>query len=408
MPACVYRPLNARPGRHPGVPPGVHPGVDQRGVTLVELLVGVAIGLIAVLLITQVAILFDSQKRSTTSGADAQINGAVALHTLQRDLQAAGFGLTAGGGAGCLVRYKLLAEDRDEFRLTAAEIKNGDNGAPDELTIHSSAGKDFALPLKLKGHRRDATQFDLDGAIHHGIRKGDLLLAVPQNFSDTLWCNLFNASADRDNAALGVVKHETGTDGPWNHEGAANPGSLYAGSNSTEVNFPPGSHLLNIGVLRTRVYSIASDSLQRSTREFSVGSTNSATPAAEAIQPQIVDLQAVYGKDTNADRVADTWNTTAPTSPAEWAQIVAIRVAVVARSTQYEKQAVTVERPSADTCRSGPPATDTYPVWSPDGSTWTCLSVPGLDSTEADKPYTHYRYKVFETLVPLRNMLWQS
>ena len=100
MPACVYRPLNARPGRHPGV----RSGMDQRGVTLVELLVGMAIGLFAVLLITQVAILFDSQKRSTTSGADAQINGAVALHTLQRDLQAAGFGLTAGGGAGCLVR----------------------------------------------------------------------------------------------------------------------------------------------------------------------------------------------------------------------------------------------------------------------------------------------------------------
>lgn len=127
--------------------------MDQRGVTLVELLVGMAIGLFAVLLITQVAILFDSQKRNTTSGADAQINGAVALHTLQRDLQAAGFGLTAGGGAGCLVRYKLLAEGRGEFRLTAAVIRNGDDGAPDELTLHSSAGKDFALPLKLKGER---------------------------------------------------------------------------------------------------------------------------------------------------------------------------------------------------------------------------------------------------------------
>jgi type IV pilus assembly protein PilW len=406
MPACVYRPLNARPGRHPGVRPGVR--MDQRGVTLVELLVGMAIGLFAVLLITQVAILFDSQKRNTTSGADAQINGAVALHTLQRDLQAAGFGLTAGGGAGCLVRYKLLAEGRGEFRLTAAVIRNGDDGAPDELTLHSSAGKDFALPLKLKGHRRDATQFDLDGAIHHGIRKGDLLLAVPQNFSDTLWCNLFNASADRDNAALGVVKHEAGTDGPWNHEGAANPGSLYAGVDSTAVNFPPGSHLLNIGVLRTRVYSIAGNSLQRSTREFSVGSANTATPEAEAIQPQVVDLQAVYGKDSNADRIADTWNNTPPTTPAEWAQIVAIRVAVVARSSHFEKQAVTNERPNETACSSGPAATGNYPVWSPDGSTWACLSVPGLDSSEADKPYTHYRYKVFETLVPLRNMLWQS
>jgi type IV pilus assembly protein PilW len=161
-------------------------------------------------------------------------------------------------------------------------------------------------------------------------------------------------------------------------------------------------------VLRTRVYSIAGNSLQRSTREFSVGSANTATPAAEAIQPQVVDLQAVYGKDSNADRIADTWNNTPPTTPAEWAQIVAIRVAVVARSSHFEKQAVTNERPNETACSSGPAATGNYPVWSPDGSTWACLSVPGLDSSEADKPYTHYRYKVFETLVPLRNMLWQS
>lgn len=385
------------------------PVLHQRGVTLVELLVGVAIGLFAVLLISQVAILFDSQKRSTTSGADAQINGAVALHSLQRDLQSAGFGLTAGGGAGCLLRYKLLAEAPGELRLTAAVIRDGKDGAPDRLTLHSSAGQDFSLPIKIKGHRRDATLFDLEGAVHHGIRKGDLLLAVPQNYSDTQWCNLFNASADRDNAAPGVVKHETGSDGPWNHEGAANPGSLYAGLSSTDVNFPPGSHILNIGVLRTRVYSIAGDSLQRSTRDLSVSSSSTAMPAAEAIQPQIVDLQAVYGKDKiGADRIADTWDATEPASPAEWAQVVAIRVAVVARSTQYEKLPVTDERPSDAVCSSGPPATKTYPVWSPDGSTWACLSVPGLDSSEADKPYTHYRYKVFETLVPLRNMLWQS
>jgi type IV pilus assembly protein PilW len=218
MPASAHR--------HFGAGPRLRWRIRQRGVTLVELLVGVAIGLFAVLLITQVAILFDSQKRNTTAGADAQINGAVALHTLQRDLQAAGFGLTAGGGAGCQVRYKLLAEDVGTLTLTAAIIEDGKDGAPDRLTIHSSAGKDFALPLKLKGHRRDATQFDLDGAIHHGIRKGDLLLAVPKGFSDTgPWCNLFNASADRDSAALGVVKHEaSATDGPWNHEGAANPG----------------------------------------------------------------------------------------------------------------------------------------------------------------------------------------
>ncbi|MFM2347940.1 MAG: hypothetical protein RL654_2693, partial [Pseudomonadota bacterium] len=45
--------------------------VRQRGVTLIELMVGMVIGLLAVLVISQVAILYEGRKRTITSGSDA-------------------------------------------------------------------------------------------------------------------------------------------------------------------------------------------------------------------------------------------------------------------------------------------------------------------------------------------------
>ncbi|MDP3688915.1 MAG: prepilin-type N-terminal cleavage/methylation domain-containing protein, partial [Sulfurimicrobium sp.] len=63
------------------------------GFSLVELMVGMVIGLLATLVIMQVFSVFEGQKRSTTGGADAQTNGSVAIYTIQREASMAGYGL---------------------------------------------------------------------------------------------------------------------------------------------------------------------------------------------------------------------------------------------------------------------------------------------------------------------------
>ena len=52
------------------------------GFTLVELMVAMVIGLVTTLVITQVLAFSEGQKRTTTSGSDAQVNGSLALYTL--------------------------------------------------------------------------------------------------------------------------------------------------------------------------------------------------------------------------------------------------------------------------------------------------------------------------------------
>ena len=107
---------------------------------------------------------------------------------------------------------------------------------------------------------------------------------------------------------------------------------------------------------------------------------------ATPIYDNIAQLQVQYGKDLTNDGVVDVFDEATPVSSADWAAVLAMRVAIVARSGLYEKEEV-----SPATIRlwedSATPPTTTGPVW----------------TLTADE--RHYRYKVFQTVVPLRNMI---
>ncbi len=63
---------------------------SARGFSLVEIMVGLGIGLLTILVIMQLFADYEGQKRTTTSGADAQGNGQIALLTME--LRYCGFG----------------------------------------------------------------------------------------------------------------------------------------------------------------------------------------------------------------------------------------------------------------------------------------------------------------------------
>ncbi|HEX7113196.1 MAG TPA: prepilin-type N-terminal cleavage/methylation domain-containing protein, partial [Mizugakiibacter sp.] len=84
----------------------------QRGMSLIEIMVGVLIGLIGCVVIFQMYSVADARKRTIASGSDMDITGRLGLMSLERDLQLAGYGFgmaasptaTLGGTAlGCNV-----------------------------------------------------------------------------------------------------------------------------------------------------------------------------------------------------------------------------------------------------------------------------------------------------------------
>ena len=122
----------------------------SRGFTLVELMVGVLIGLIGTVVIFQVFAVSEGQKRTTSGASDAQQNGVYTLFQIERDARMAGFGLNHLPLLGCQTNGWAEATGQPiSFRLLPIQIGDGAAGAPDTITIAYGDADLFATPEKL-------------------------------------------------------------------------------------------------------------------------------------------------------------------------------------------------------------------------------------------------------------------
>ena len=362
----------------------------QRGFTLVELMVALAIGLLTVLVITQVMALAEGKKRTVSMGSDAQVNGALALFALQRDIEQAGYGATASPDAlGCTVTRKFDTGSSATFTLAPVVITDGGTGAPDTITVLQASTTGFSVPMVLTGvHLQTDNHFTVGSSL--GAVAGNMMIAVPQTQGAGMGCTLFSVTNDTSTAATTLsntnVPHTTGASAKWNQS------TIFPASGYTN-----GSYLLNMGAMVYRTYSVSSlNNLQVADLSLTDG-----TSPAQDLYPQIVNLQALYGKDTDGDGVVDTYDNATPTTNAGWLQVLAIRVAVVARSNQYEKDTVTSAAPQWNV---GAATTVTGPTTTTCNGTSKCIALKV--SQLAD--WQHYRYKVYDTIMPLRNVLWNN
>lgn len=356
-------------------------------------MIGVLIGLLASLAVTQVMVNAEGQKRSTTSGSDAQVNGALALRMLQRELAPAGYGFAAvPASLGCALTATFNGAPIAGFSSLLAPIvitPGAAAGDPDTIRVLASGKTSYSLPLRIVSPGYDpalaATKTQFPVATVRSVEgpsattPGDLMIAV---ISSTSPCEVFRVSADPDVTPV-VARAD---DDKWNLAGYPQA-------------YPEGSFLVNMGSFVDRTFSVntATSSLRQRTLKIAADSTPSFEVPVDLF-PNIVNLRALYGKDTNGDQVVDTWDNTTPAGNAQWQQVLAVRVAVVARSAQYEKDEVTFANPSWDV------GTAVAIIGSATCGASRCLPLK-VDSL-AD--WKHYRYKVFDTVIPLRNMLWNS
>lgn len=77
----------------------------QRGLSLIETMVGLTLGLLVTLIITQVWGVFESQKQRSISGSSAQASGLLALTELEQDIRSAGAGITEAAAFTCTSIY---------------------------------------------------------------------------------------------------------------------------------------------------------------------------------------------------------------------------------------------------------------------------------------------------------------
>lgn len=369
------------------------------GFGLVEIMVGIAIGLIGVLVMTQVGAVFEGHKRTTTSGSDAQTTGAIALYMVERDLRRAGYGLNVVSALGCEVKRKHDDEaSTDDLILTPVTIVNGANGLPDTIRFLASSKGGFSMPSKItKEHPPEATNVFLNTVL--GVANQDMII-LHEPGKD---CTLFQVTGIPNGT---VQVHHQNAGSNWNPPSG---GDIYPIDG-----FAIGASAINMGAIIDRTYSLdAASNLVLSDYSSSTNSTS-----AQPIANDIVQLQAQYGFDTRVgaqtDARVDTWSDTMidadgdgggaiPGDDGDLARIYAVRIAIVARSSLREKAQDdgTCNITTATGANSSAPA----PRWV---AANVALDVSRHPDGSANANWQCYRYRVFESVIPLRNLLWRE
>ncbi|MBP5997557.1 MAG: PilW family protein [Azonexus sp.] len=355
----------------------------QQGIMIMELMIGLLIGLLTTLAITVVLSVSEGQRRATMAGEDAQVSGALALHALQRDIRHAGYGLVANpAGLGCPINNQAVGGVAPPTVLAPVTItQNATAGLADTIRIFSSSKRGVSVPVFItENHGPGLTTFTVRSSF--SVAANDWLLVIPEVWATaTNQCTLFRATSV--NSTAGV---------PWT---VVNHADLTAYPPQPAAGYPAKSFLVNLGsTVSFRTYSISANNVLQVT-DFPSATAND-------VFPEIVNLRAFYGKDTDGNGAIDTYDATTPTTAAGWRQILGVRVALVARSTQYEKETVTTAGNVEWDVGTAISITGTVSCSS--GSGGQCLRIKVDHLTD----WQHYRYKVFDTLIPLRNVLWNS
>lgn len=348
------------------------------GFGLIEIMVGLAIGMIATVIMLEALSISESQKRTTTGAADAQSNGAISLFSMERDIRMAGWGLQGSAFLDCTEFYTYNtgtggAIDANSTPgsslLSVLEITEGGTN-PDSITIRhydDPSNQDFRFGISqiASAQATAAAPFVLRSATGCS-NVGDLIIVA-----DKLKCTLAQVSAV--NAATGAVSHDEGPAFPFNAPNAVLAAwPAHDGSSKAQC----------IPSLFTRTYSLDPTTYKLQLTEGG---------AAVDIAPNIMDVQAQYGIDSAAGGTTWVAATGAWANPsiAQIRQIKAARIAVLARSDTFEKPE------GSATCST----TDAAMIAGM--STWATFNT---GSFPADYPC--YRYKAYEINVPVRNVIW--
>ncbi|HXZ54147.1 MAG TPA: PilW family protein [Burkholderiales bacterium] len=413
---------------------------SSRGFSMVELMVAMLIGLIGMIIIFQVFEVSESIKRTTTSGGDAQQNGVIALYTMERDLKNAGMGINYTTLAGCSI------VGWDSKRATPAIPPLGQTLTLAPVVITAGAGTtnpdQFTVLYGSAGQAAGASPLSLDLKVAtdplaltnpFGYNPGDMLLLAEtpaKNCSLMEVTKVDSSGVYHDPAATYTVSTKGGTTtyAPrFNKAGGLgvtytavttkvfNLGNLYyIPPDSTEQIYSP--------VYNT--YAINNNSLTVTT-QFAVDGAGQ--PLTTVVADNIVHMRVLYGLDDgNNDGITAKYNAATKVAgdgivdrfvdaatfnaivPAPWAQVIAIRLAIVSRSAQPEKptQGLTAV---CDATPNEPWWTGTdYSINPLRYNTRLDLSATGDPSATSLDNWTCYRYRVFETTIPLRNWIWKS
>jgi type IV pilus assembly protein PilW len=360
----------------------------QRGASLIEIMVGIVIGMIAILVIYQVFAAAEGVRRNTTGAGDAQQNGLLSSFALGIELANAGNSIATAAQElyGCNnLPTAAAADPMTSTSVRPLPVLIADSGVadtPDEFRVFYSASRSLVVPIDLQKKVVSGEDVVVQSPLptaENSFRTNDMIVAI-------------NAGNQCTRAVV------TGVAGPDADGYVTLSNTVKDGAGIT---FTTDGKLLNLGpanrVQRVRYYVDPVKNVLYSQNLFDPDA------APVPLASGIVNMKLQYGIDTTNDGFIDRWVSagdadwgpaTMERVPASWddqqklmakvSQIKAIRIGIVTRSDQFDRDVTDDFKHTLFDCPSGGPCAEKIDVTAP----------------------KNWRYRVFETVIPLRNAIW--
>ena len=364
----------------------------QHGFSIIEIMVGVVIGMIAVLVIYQVFATSEGIKRNITAAGDAQQNGLLSSFMMGIELANAGNGLAVA--AQDLGTCTPAGNATDSLRPIPVLITDGGGaGNPDSFVIYYSVGRTFVSAATLTNTSVANAPYQVQSA--NGFKKGDAIVAIsnPSAIPPATGACYTSVITDTVPAAdaNGIVT--------ITHSGAP----VTIGASSTLFNLGPASLVQKVR------YDVANGSLRSTSLvDPATGAPDNGQPVNPLVS-NILNMKVQYGIDTVGDGLIHHWvPAIAGTAYGDWDvatlltapiatinRIKAVRIAMLVRSEQHDKDLAGLgfARTVFNDCADGGTC---YPV---------TFDIPAIAA--ATQPWG-WRYRVYETVIPLRNEVWNK
>ena len=394
-------------------PPVRRPQARVGGFSLVELLVSVLVGLLALVFATRLITGAEQNKASALGGSDSMQNGMLAMFSISGDAQQAGFGLNDPILVGCNTRfsdtggYQLGSAPRGATAtvrpLAPVVIESGGSG-PDRISLYSGSSMSGTGTLRVTSDYIGGTRLNVD-RVPYGFSSGDVVVVAPDNVGSAD-CALAQISDDPgEHAAPPEQQYVMVAGGAGFRYNNGSLGANYIGGTTRIFNLGPAKSLA------FHTWSVENGFLQLRSTDLAGSGGEPATVA-----DNIVSIKAQYGFDTRTGAafapqaglqvrrwsaaMIDADGDAIVGSAGDYQHIAALRIAVVARSAARE-------RAGADgACSASTAKPVVFASAVPQGVAAVPVTVE-VAADENDTAWRCYRYRVFETIVPLRNAGWR-
>jgi type IV pilus assembly protein PilW len=467
----------------------------MRGFTIVEVMVGLVLGMIGIIIMFQVFEVFEGQRRTTVAGGNTQTAGHLAMYNIERQARLAGLGLVYvdrpepdeyRGLATCPLGIRTYSGSSGGLSwlggatmagLPVAPVQVRDGGAnPDSFTIvfgpsalggvpatlnaplNNAGGGPLSLAEGIKVESAPFVDITSTPPINAVYKPGDIILIGepgPRGTDPAKHCvrlKVTEVRAETDvvsgktfarlMVAPGSGNDENPPPSEWSSFMPA-PDPIYSYANGKAI----VTHLATAGGGLSRI-------------TYEVNAQQQLLAGGVVIADNVISLQAQYGIGPNRGELGcgmtlpyrplsepqcqsvKAWTDAVPFDGEDWGKldqnptplttdqritninrVKAVRLSLVLRSENLERASLYgADReiaPKAACTAAGDIVDDAgikICAWrDPNGGTAVPLVDPSLATDEAacaaqfGAPcWDRYRYRVYETVVPLRNVIWAT